>query len=107
MSELNKYLDANYKGRHGRQMTGEVICKSGLRMSVQAGDYHYCTPRENSPVKSYSHYTHFEVGFPTKRVEALMEYIEDADRPTDTVYAYVPREVIESVIEDNGGLVDN
>ncbi len=106
MNKLNEYLDTNYKGSKYHQMTIPVVCASGLELSVQAGESHYCTPRENSPSKSYSHYTHFEVGFPTERVEALMEYVEDETRPTDTVYAYVPREVIETIIEENGGLVE-
>jgi len=34
-----------------------------------------------------------------------MRYAEDYDKPTDTVYAYVPSSVIIDVIENHGGMV--
>jgi hypothetical protein len=46
-----------------------------------------------------------EVGFPSVKVDALMEYVEDASRPTDTVYAYVPTTLVEQIVNDNGGLL--
>jgi hypothetical protein len=104
MITLNEYLDVKYKGIKGHQITEHVVCKSGLTMSVQAGIYQYSTPRDNSPIDSYSYYTHFEVGYPDRQLTKLMPYVEDATRPTDTVYPYVPREVIETIIEENGGL---
>ena len=33
-----------------------------------------------------------------------MPHVEDASKPTDTVYGYVPIEVIEQVITKHGGL---
>ena len=33
-----------------------------------------------------------------------MEYVEDYDNPTYTVYAYVPVEVVQEVIEKHGGI---
>jgi hypothetical protein len=77
-----------------------VQCKDGFRMSVQAGEYLYSSPREAAAWP----YTAFEVGFPSEAEPLLMEYAEDPDRPTDTVYGYVPANVIEAVIAKHGGL---
>jgi hypothetical protein len=76
-----------------------VVCKDGFKMSVQASEYHYCSPRDNR-----GPYTHVEVGFPSQRVEALMPYIEDESDPTRTVYSHVPIEIIPQIIEDHGGI---
>lgn len=76
-------------------------CKDGFAMSVQASALHYCSPRETAAWP----YSQFEVGYPSVEEPLLMGYAEDRDRPTDTVYAWVPREVIEAVIDKHGGLV--
>jgi hypothetical protein len=85
------------------QKTGHLMptltCKNGLTLSVQASGTHYCSPRNDE-----GPYTKVEVGFPSRRVEALMPYAEEARRPTDTVYPYVPIELVEQVIRENGGL---
>jgi hypothetical protein len=81
----------------------KITCASGFVFSVQAGRTHYCTPRMDYADR----YTHVEVGFPSKRVEALMEYIDGSEEdPTQTVYGYVPVEVIIKIIQDEGGSTD-
>jgi hypothetical protein len=35
----------------------------------------------------------------------LMEYVEDKNRPMDTVYAYVPVFLVSTVIAKHGGIV--
>ena len=79
-----------------------VICKDGFGMSVQASENHYCTPRENGIAMSY---TSVEVGFPSEKEDLLMAHAEDYDKPTGTVYPYVPAQVILDVIEKDGGMV--
>lgn len=76
-----------------------ITCADGLRLSVQASRDHYCTPRD-----SVGPWTAVEVGFPSERVEELMEYAENPKAPTDTVYGWVPVEVVEAVIEKHGGI---
>ena len=71
-------------------------------MSVQASDFNYCSPRRNL-IDSLSYYE-FEVGFPSERVEEFMIYAEEAECPTETVYGWVPWEVIQGVINRNGGI---
>ena len=78
-----------------------VVCADGFNMSVQAHAGAYCLPRmTGAPV-----YREVEVGFPSKREDLLMEWAEDSDRPTDTVYAYVPVGVVTTVIAKHGGMV--
>ena len=85
------------------QRRREVVeCKDGFKMSVQASEISYCTPRKNGIAMNY---TSVEVGFPTEKEDLLMPYVEDGDRPTETVYAYVPASVIIDVIENHGGMV--
>ena len=78
-----------------------VVCKDGFRVSIQANEGAYCTPRQSGAKK----YIQVEVGFPTMEEELLSEYAEDSSRPTDTVYAYVPVEVVNLVIAKHGGIV--
>lgn len=78
----------------------QIICADGFKMSVQASEFHYCTPRD-----SIGPWHSVEVGFPSERVDAFMEYIdggEDTD-PTSTVYGYVPLAKVAQVIADHGG----
>ena len=85
--------------RSHRSPAPEIVCADGFTMSVQASIYHYCEPRDDD-----GPYTHFEIGFPSAREECLMPFCEDADKPTDTVYGYVPYEVVMDVIEKHGGV---
>lgn len=77
-------------------------CSDGFNLSVQAHYGSYCQPRESWA----DEYSSVEVGYPSEREDLLMPYVEDADRPTDTVYGYVPVSVIEQVIAKHGGLVE-
>jgi hypothetical protein len=92
---LNDILDAQREVR----LLPRLTCKNGLTLSVQASYTHYCTPRQDR-----GPWTHVEVGFPSVKVEALMPYAEREDKPTDTVYGWVPIELVEQVIQENGGL---
>ena len=80
-----------------------VVCKDNFKMSVQASENHYCNPKKNGDTMSYSH---VEVGFPTEKEDLLMDYIDgDDNKPTETVYSYVPASVIINVIDKHGGMV--
>ena len=80
-----------------------VVCEDGFTMSVQASEYHYCSPRRSGLGESY---TSVEVGFPSEKEDLLMEHAEDYDKPTGTVYPYVPVEVVLQVIMKHGGMVE-
>ncbi len=83
------------------KMNQSIICADGFRMSVQAHNGAYCTPRESNAKK----YTHVEVGFPSDPEPMLMEWCEDEQDPTGTVYGYVPSQVVTNVIAKHGGIV--
>jgi hypothetical protein len=74
-------------------------CKDGFSVSMQTGKFLYCEPRDNA-----GPWTHVELGFPSGYEEELMEYAEDKDRPTGTVYGWVPLELVARVVTAHGGL---
>ena len=81
-------------------MYERVCCADGFEMSVQANVSAYCSPRENS-----GKYELVEVGFPSVVEPMLMPYVEDRGKPTETVYGYVPVEVVTNVLAKHGGIV--
>lgn len=90
----NTYKDSEYNTRD------RIVCKDGLSLSVQGGTkFHYCKPR-----KLCNQYEEVEIGFPSKKCWSLMPYAEDKERPIDTVYGYVPIEVVERLVKRHGGL---
>lgn len=80
-----------------------ILCSDGFEMSVQAGNGVYCLPRANL---ESGEYTHCEVGYPNQEEELLMKYAENPKKPRKTVYAYVPVDVIDKVVEKHGGYFD-
>jgi hypothetical protein len=81
-------------------------CEDGFSVSVQASEYHYCSPREDGyPLHMYDT---VEVGYPSERPEPWEKwqtYTSEPDRPTDTVYGWVPLEMVLALIESHGGEV--
>lgn len=75
-----------------------IFCKDGFSISVQGGEALYSSPRRNVKV-----FEAVECGFPSQAEELLIEYAEERKKPKDSVYPYVPLEVIEKVIEKHGG----
>jgi hypothetical protein len=78
-----------------------ITCKDGFTMSVQASKFHYCSPRQNL---TDGNYNSVEIGFPSEVESLLLKYAEDPEKPTGTVYGYVPLNVVDSVIEKHGGI---
>lgn len=99
----------------GESLPGNKIkCADGFTLSVIAGGYTYCSPRPGWPDNEVSEdyagpYTEVEVGFPSARPEPWdkwSEYVEDSERPTDTVYGWVPVGMVRDLIELHGGEVN-
>lgn len=84
--------------RQFRKLLPRITCADGTVLSVQVGDSHYCAPRDND-----GPWRRVEVGFPSKRLDGLMEWAEDPDKPTETVYGYVPIGVVAEAIDQCGG----
>ena len=96
---INEFLQkTNYCG-FGRRPRDH--CADGFSVSVQASQYHYCRPRIDSAEK----YEKVELGYPSAADELITDYAEDRTY-TDTVYDYVPVEIVDKLIEKHGGIVD-
>jgi len=78
-----------------------LICADGYNVSVQASEFHYCSPRTYMPDGAYSAW---ELGFPTAHDELLDNYAEEPGNPTETVYGWVPTEIVDALIARHGGL---
>ena len=86
------------------QKVPHVVCKDGFKMSVQAGESLYSSPRVVA-----DEYVEVEVGYPSEQEVLLEKYAEGASfdeeiEYTNTVYPYMPVEVVDEVIEKHGGI---
>lgn len=82
--------------------TPRFKCADGYEVSIQAREGMYCAPRRNNACP----YSAVELGFPNAHDPLLDEYCEDPSRPTDTVYGYVPVDLVNELIEKHGGPAD-
>ena len=84
-----------------------IICNDGFSISVQGSSFSYATPREDNPANGY---THVECGFPstTPKTKELREFAElcGTELYTETVYPYVPVELVEAELEAHGGILE-
>ena len=83
-------------------LNSKVVCADGFTMSVQANEGAYCEPRLNEQKK----YNLVEIGFPSEEEPLIMRWAEEHDRPTNTVYAYVPVDIVTNVLIKHGGMVE-
>lgn len=80
-----------------------IHCMDGTSFSVQASNFTYCTPRSNR-----GPYSEVELGYPSRHFLALEQY-KDADDETaqvDSVFGYVPIEIVEAIIKKCGGICE-
>jgi hypothetical protein len=79
-----------------------ITCADGFSMSVQASRSHYSTPKSDDAPS----YTHVECGFPSEEEPMLSPYAErmEGRPPTELIYAYVPSDVVETIIKRHGGI---
>lgn len=78
-----------------------IECADGFSMSVQASRFNYCTPR----IDEAKRYTEVEIGFPNDYESLLVDYAEDKEDYTGTVYGYVPAEIVTMICVKHGGIV--
>ena len=83
----------------------QIHCTDGFSMSVQVGYSLYCTPK-----KVAKRYSAVEIGYPSEHEPLIEEYAEcytfeelDIDF-TNTVYPYVPVNVVNKVLRKHGGI---
>ena len=107
MDRINEYLKETrrvgtlHDGSEFVHIRPLLMCADGFSVSVQASSTHYCTPRINIA----DEYETVELGFPSAEDSLIMDYAEEYDRPTDTVYGYVPVHIVCELIEKHGGIV--
>lgn len=91
------YSDGKYEIQENRP---RLYCNDGYSISVQASGFHYCKPRLNG----IHDYESVELGYPSEVDELIKEYAEDDLDYTETVYGYVPIEIVEEIINKHGGI---
>ena len=106
MSTLDDVVNGKHTLRAGYVITAPVItCADGVRVSVQASSFHYCSPRSD-----VGPYTSVEVGFPSvSPPDSWADYFEgdwNTDDHTQSVYGWVPAELVKEFVESHGGEVD-
>ena len=84
-----------------REPYPRIFFNNGYSLSIQCGKYNYSKPREN-----VDFYSKFELGFlngrydlSLARIEKLNEYLD-----SDDVAGYVPKEIVEEIISNFGGI---
>lgn len=85
-----------------------IILADGESVSVQANEYCYCHPRSNVSWADLDYYDvpyyEYEIGFPSFKADEWMEYADQPEQPTETVYGYVPVDVVQAVLDAHGGI---
>jgi hypothetical protein len=76
-----------------------VHFNNGGSISIQASHTHYCEPRDNE-----GPYSEVEVAYPTKGTKYPKSLLDYSDTPDEPVFAYVPSDIVEQIIEMNGGV---
>ena len=97
-----EFLESSFDPSNPYLVRPRIWCKDGFSISVQGGtEFHYCSPRLHC-----NQYIEIELGFPSAADPLLEDYAEDPSDPTGTVYGYVPIEVVESLVEKHGGMIE-
>lgn len=97
---INEFLQKYRRVEYGVNVTRpRVKCADGYTVSVQAGWGMYSTPREDA-----DGYKAVELGFPSALDPEIAAYAEVPDT-TDTVFAFVPVELVDKLLEKHGGIV--
>lgn len=109
-----------------QEVRPRIVCNDGYSVSVQASEHMYCEPRytqwqnedgwqvingdylwacstpRNFETDHYTPYESVELGYPSEEDELINEYAEGDDY-TNTVYSYVPVNVVEQLVKKHGG----
>jgi len=76
-----------------------LTCKSGLVLSVQAGEYLYCTPRTN-----IGPYSEVEVMVQAGEIPPTLLHEWTKYGSMDDVFGYIPVSLVDTTIEMCGGI---
>lgn len=96
---IQEFIKVTSKNLKDYSTRPKIVCNDSFEMSVQASSGHYCEPRNLS-----DYYSKMEIGFPSKIEPLILQYEEDSAAPKNTVYGWVPIDIIQSVIDNHGGI---
>jgi hypothetical protein len=77
-----------------------IECADGFSFSAQVGSTIYCSPRTDAREA----YDTVEVGSPSEAEPLLVPYADDTEDLTQTVYGYVPVDLVNAIVAAHGGL---
>lgn len=112
------WLETIIRGGTAKRMHAykQLVCADGFAVSVQTGYGMYCSPRPGFPDFGRSSsrvgvsedylgpFTAVELGYPTENPgPEFEEFAEDWTRPTETIYSYVPIELVRGLVLRHGG----
>jgi hypothetical protein len=80
-----------------------ITCADGFSISVQACAFNYCRPREDGAV----HYEAVELGFPNRELPLDFDEYREDPNTLDTVWAYVPVDMVDMLLAHHGGILQN
>jgi hypothetical protein len=96
--DINYYIyNAKRNDKRNPYTVPPVKCNDGYRISIQASECHYCTPRVSTP----EGYTRFELGYPSVP-DDIIEPFREAEG--SDIYPYVPLAVVEQLLRKHGGI---
>ena len=107
---IRHYIDGRFKSysqtpsERSSEQRIKQMCFGDLKLSIQASEYHYCSPQ-----KDCEYYYEVEVGFPNFDFseDFIRSYAEDIVTPQDTIYAYVPISELSKEISEKLNSGDN
>lgn len=89
-----------------KSVNPRITLNTGASLSVQASSSHYCLPRDDR-----GPYTHYEMAFPRGLEECDLILLKEFEEPSclgdssgSGVYPYVPKGVINKIINRHGGI---
>lgn len=97
---INEFLQKYRRVEHGMNVTRpRVLCADGFTVSVQAGYGIHSIPGCDA-----DSYIDVELGFPAEKEDDWIIYAKNRSMPTDTVYSFVPVELVDKVLDTHGGI---
>jgi len=98
---MTDYVNQHFKAFPGRHVRPHILCKSGLKLSVQASEAHYCLPRETGswPYSCVEVFIITPVRLPKEWRPFRAEKASD-----NMLFMNVPISLVNVLIEKNGGV---
>jgi len=96
---VSQYLAITFNSEKEYQTRNPIICNDGFEISAQGSIGHYCSPRMHT-----NRYLSLELGYPSQKDNLIIKYAEDKKNLCNTVYGWVPIEIVEELIKKHKGI---